>query len=127
MIDSVRDFSSEWSSDVLIKNEASKAETRRTQIIPGLFTASPAVKGKRILLFDDTFTTGGTMGSAAYALKQARASLVVGLSFGRQLRADWKDSREFVASLAERKLEINKCVVHGGRRADPSPVFRPPG
>ncbi|WP_438303347.1 hypothetical protein ACSHXN_17995 [Streptomyces sp. HUAS TT11] len=128
VIDSVRDFSSEWTSGVLLKNETSKAETRRAQIVPGLFTANPAVKGQRILLFDDTFTTGGTMASAAYALKQAGASSVVGLSFGRQLRAGWKDSREFVASLTDRGLEIDKCVVHGGRQEDPfSFVFHQPG
>lgn len=128
VIGSVRGFSSEWASGALLKNEASKADSRRAQIVPGLFTASPAVKRRRILLFDDTFTTGGTMASAAYALKQAGASSVVGLSFGRQLRADWKDSREFVASLADRELEIDKCVVHGGRQADPfSFVFHRPG
>lgn len=128
VIDAVRNFSSEWTSGVLVKNEASKAETRRAQIVPGLFTASPAVMGRRILLFDDTFTTGGTMASAAYALKQAGASSVVGISFGRQLKADWKDSREFAASLVDRELEIDKCVVHGGRQADPFPfVFHRPG
>ncbi|GGR48398.1 hypothetical protein GCM10010251_76640 [Streptomyces aurantiogriseus] len=128
LIGHVRDFASEWRSDALVKNDASKAGARREKIVPGLFTASPIVSGRRVLLFDDTFTTGGSMASAAYALKQAGAVSVVGLSFGRQLKADWRDSAEFVASLAGRELEIDKCVVHGGRQADPFDLlFRQPG
>jgi hypothetical protein len=128
VIKSVRDFSAEWASGVLVKNDDSEAGTRRNEIVPGLFTASPSVKGQRILLFDDTFTTGGTMASAAYALKQADAASVVGLSFGRQLRADYKHSTAFVAALAGRELEIDNCVVHGGRPADPfGSVFHQPG
>lgn len=128
LIGHVRDFADEWSSGVLVKNDASKARVRREKIVPELFTAIPAVSGKRILLFDDTFTTGGSMASAAHALKQAGAVSVVGLTFGRQLRADWPNSREFVAALGGRGLEIDQCAVHGGREADPFEIFfRQPG
>lgn len=63
------------------------------------------------------------MASAAYALKQAGAASVVGLSFGRQIKAEWRDSKEFATSLTDRELEIDKCVVHGGRPADPFALF----
>lgn len=128
LIAQVRDFDAEWTKGLLVKNDPSKAGSRREQIVHGLFTASPMVRGKRVLLFDDTYTTGGSMASAASALKRSGASSVVGLSFGRQLNAGWRDSREFVASLAGRGLDIGKCVVHGDRKADPFKSFsRQPG
>lgn len=112
VISRVRDFAEEWSRSALVKNDASKAGSRREQIIPGLFTASPIVRGKRVLLLDDTFTTGGSLASAAYALKQGGAVSVIGLTFGRQLKAEWRDSKDFVASLKGRVTDTSKCVVH---------------
>ncbi|MFJ6764061.1 phosphoribosyltransferase family protein [Streptomyces sp. NPDC091282] len=128
LIGHIRGFSSEWASDILVKNDASKAGTRRGKIVPDLFTAKPVVEGKRVLLFDDTFTTGGSMASAAHALKRSGATSVVGLAFGRQLNAEWRDSKDFVASLCDRELELDKCVVHGGSQTDPFDLFfRQPG
>ncbi|MEV5463355.1 phosphoribosyltransferase family protein [Streptomyces sp. NPDC002788] len=128
VIDSVQDFSSEWTAGALVKNDASKAGGRREKIVPGLFSASSAVHGKRVLLFDDTFTTGGSMASAAHALKEAGAAAVVGLAFGRQLSATWPDSKDFVTALSGRALEISECVVHGGRQVSPFEfLFRQPG
>ncbi len=123
IISRVRNFPSEWTREVLVKNHASRAETRRGRIITDLFTASPEVSGKRILLFDDTYTTGGTMGSAAHALKERGATKVVGLTLGRQLRADWSNSRDFVASLGDRELDMNQCAVHATGREDPFGFF----
>jgi hypothetical protein len=128
IINSVQGFSREWTTGALVKNDASKAGTRRGEIVPDLFSASPAVRGKRVLLFDDTYTTGGSIASAAHALKQAGAATVVGLAFGRQLSAEWHDSREFVASLSGRTLEIAECAVHGERPVNPFDfLFSQPG
>ncbi|MGW7070057.1 ComF family protein [Streptomyces sp. NPDC054855] len=123
VISRVRDFSDQWARGVLTKTRASQAGDRRGQIVTDLFVASPAVRGKRILLFDDTFTTGGTMGSAAHALKQQGAISVIGLTLGRQLRADWSNSRDFVAELSGRPLEVDHCVVHRRNRDDPFDLF----
>ncbi|MEU8692130.1 hypothetical protein [Streptomyces sp. NPDC048665] len=128
LIGNVRNFAAYWDSGVLTKNDASKAGARRGRIITDLFTAKPAVNGKRVLLFDDTFTTGGSMASAAHALRRSGAVSVVGLTFGRQLNADWKDSKDFVTSLSNRELEIDKCAVHEGRPMDHFELFfRQPG
>ncbi|MFE1691152.1 ComF family protein [Streptomyces albidoflavus] len=119
LIGHVKGFSTEWSSGLLLKNDASKARSRRGTISTDLFTAKPGVKGKRILLFDDTFTTGGTMASAAYALKRSGATAVVGLAFGRQLNAGWKDSERFVTSLGDRGLDVKHCIVHASHYLGP--------
>lgn len=119
MIGCVKDFSQSWSEGALVKNSASKAEGRRAKVVDGLFSAAPVVKGKRILLFDDTFTTGGTLASAAHALKAAGAHTVVGISIGRQLSSEWEVSKELVATLPQRDLTLDSCVVHGGPSKDP--------
>jgi ComF family protein len=50
----------------------------RFQNVRGAFAAkaSPQLKGKRILLVDDTLTTGATCSEAARTLKQAGAAVV---------------------------------------------------
>ncbi|MFF2598933.1 ComF family protein [Streptomyces californicus] len=123
----IKDFPSEWTTGALVKNSPSKADSRRARIVPELFTATAAVRGKRILLFDDTYTTGGSIASAAYALKQRGAVSVVGLTLGRQLRADWPDSKDFAAALTGRELNIRDCAVHGGRSEDMFDLFAQPG
>jgi len=48
--------------------------------------AAPAkVKGRRILVVDDAFTTGATIDACARALKKAGASGVIGLTFARTI------------------------------------------
>lgn len=119
LIGCVQDFSSSWNSEALVKNSASKAKTRRAEIIEGLFLASSIVEGKRILLLDDTFTTGGTLANAAHALKARGARAVVGVTIGRQLSETWEFSKDLVADLPKRQLELDSCVVHGGPSKDP--------
>ncbi|WP_432127449.1 phosphoribosyltransferase family protein [Streptomyces sp. bgisy082] len=115
----MKDFSRSWSEVALVKNSPSKAEGRRAKVVDGLFSATPVVEGKRILLFDDTFTTGGTLASAAHALKAAGAHTVVGISIGRQLSNEWEVSKGLVATLPQRDLTLDSCVVHGGPSKDP--------
>ncbi|MET7609838.1 phosphoribosyltransferase [Streptomyces seoulensis] len=89
------------------------AAERRQRIVPDLFTADPSVNGKRVLLLDDTFTSGGTMASAARALREAGAACVIGISFGRQLNANREEARDLIAELPQRSLDLETCPVHG--------------
>ncbi len=56
------------------------------------------VVGKRILLVDDTWTTGGTVQSAAVALHDAGAGHVTALCVARWCRHDWSDHRQLLDS-----------------------------
>ncbi len=49
----------------------------------GSFAVLHGLEGGRILLLDDVFTTGATLGAAAHALKSRGACEVLGLTFAR--------------------------------------------
>lgn len=102
-----------WVQNVLIKTRSESASERRQRIVPDLFVADPSVNGKRILILDDTFTSGGSMASAAYALREAGAARVVGISFGRQLNSNREEARDLIAELPRRTLDLDTCPVHG--------------
>lgn len=56
----------------------------RRENVRGVFEADPAiVKGKRVLLIDDVFTTGATLESASRALREAKSGLVYTVTVGR--------------------------------------------
>ncbi|WP_432423043.1 ComF family protein [Streptomyces pseudovenezuelae] len=101
-----------WKQGVLVKNRNEPAAERRQRIVTDLFTADQSVNGKRVLLLDDTFTSGGSMASAAYALHEAGATSVVGIAFGRQLNASREEARELISELPQRPLDLDTCPVH---------------
>ena len=49
----------------------------------GSFAVLHPLEGARVLLLDDVFTTGATLGAAAQALKSRGAVEVLGLTFAR--------------------------------------------
>jgi len=53
------------------------------------YIAGPEAKGQRVLLIDDTWTTGASMQSAAFALRRAGAVNVAGVAMGRHLHLDF--------------------------------------
>lgn len=54
------------------------------------FQTTADVSGARILLIDDTFTTGARMQSAAHALHAGGADVVVGMTVARKIRVNDK-------------------------------------
>jgi hypothetical protein len=64
------------------------------ELDPGRFAAGP-LPGARVLLVDDTWTTGATAQSAAMALRQAGASSVAIVVLGRHVRDGGPQARPF--------------------------------
>lgn len=58
------------------KSQRTLGQVQRAENIIGAFSVTSDVKGKRILLIDDVFTTGATMNECARVLKSAGASKV---------------------------------------------------
>lgn len=56
------------------------------------FSPSRRVSGERVLLIDDTFTTGARVQSAASTLHIAGATSVTALVVGRVINPDWNDN-----------------------------------
>jgi hypothetical protein len=63
------------------------ADSRDRELDPLRFTA-PRLDGARVLLLDDTWTTGASVQSAALALRRAGASAVAAVVLGRHLGRD---------------------------------------
>lgn len=82
------------------------------------FTVTRQVRGERVLVFDDTFTSGASLFSACAALRDAGAQIVGPLVIGRHVRPDREPSTALVAWLAERPWADARCCRCGGERAD---------
>lgn len=68
----------------LLRRGAEPVGRRRPRA--GAFTAEARADGRRVLLLDDTFTTGATSRSAAHALDRAGATVVALVVLGRLVR-----------------------------------------
>lgn len=80
-----RDIGVKYDEDVLMRPAETEHQSRlgalgRGENLDNAFAAKKAVNGKRIILFDDIFTTGNTMEQCAQALKSAGAADIAGVS-----------------------------------------------
>lgn len=75
------------------------------------YEATEALDGQSVLLIDDTWTSGASAQSAAYALKQAGAATVALVVIGRFIRPDYQDHR---ARLEEHRspFDWDHCAAH---------------
>ena len=67
------------------KDQAKLKENQRTKNLKNVFRCVKPwlIAGKRIILFDDVYTSGATMTEAAKVLKEAGAKEVIGLAIAR--------------------------------------------
>ncbi len=88
---------------------------------PSRFSLGAHVRGDRVLLLDDTFTTGGGIFSAVAALRHAGAEVVGPLVIGRHIRPDWEASHQLLHWLARRNWDEQRCArCHGEYREEPA-------
>jgi hypothetical protein len=67
---------------------------------PDRFEPTRSLAGERVLLIDDTWTTGANAHSAACALKRAGASTVAAVVIGRHVNRDWDENDLRLRALA---------------------------
>jgi hypothetical protein len=77
---------------------------------PGRFAAEP-LAGARVLLLDDTWTTGASAQSASMALRRAGASDVAAVVLGRHLAQPAAGPARPASAAA---FSLRACAVHGG-------------
>lgn len=67
-----------------------------------IYRSSTPLAGKSVLLIDDTWTSGASAQSAAYALRDAGATTVACLAIGRHLLPDWRPTAGEPETVAKR-------------------------
>jgi hypothetical protein len=79
------------------------------------YVATESLEGARVLLIDDTWTTGGHAQSAAHALREAGAAAVGLVVIGRHVQPNWEvegvTAGELLAALP-RRFDWSTCAVH---------------
>lgn len=70
----------------------SSVESAPRSFDPSRYEATRAMAGARVLLIDDTWTTGANAQSAAAVLKAAGASEVAAVVIGRHLNREWHEN-----------------------------------
>lgn len=81
----------------------------RTAALDGYVCDEP-VQGHRVLLIDDTYTTGAHLQSAAHALSRAGAAAVHPLVIGRYIQPNWPGSQPIMAWANRHRWTADSCV-----------------
>jgi hypothetical protein len=79
------------------------------------FEALRRLRGERVLLIDDTWTTGASARSAAIALRGAGAGPVAAVVIGRYLNPRWGENARRLSALV-RAFDWERCAVCGQDR-----------
>lgn len=83
--------------------------SHRSPAIDGYVCTTP-VEGRRILLVDDTYTTGAHLQSAAHALGEAGVAAVHPLVIGRYIQPSWPASEPIMAWANQHGWTPDRCV-----------------
>lgn len=77
----------------------------------GAYLVTEEVAGRRLLLLDDTFTTGASLPSAASALATAGAQVVAAVVVGRFMRPDFSAAAELWSRARASAFDFERCCV----------------
>jgi hypothetical protein len=85
------------------------------------FIVQESLDGARILLIDDTYTTGARLQSAASALSLSRAEPIAAVVVGRVIRADDSAAtRALWAAAQARGFSFETCCLEQGAQEEPA-------
>ncbi len=87
---------------------------------PEKYDAIGGLKGRSVLLIDDTWTTGANAQSAAAALKTAGAGPVAAVVIGRHVNREWRQNDRHLQRLA-RPFDWERCCNCATSSVDPPP------
>ena len=83
------------------------------------FVATANLQDQRVLLVDDTFTSGQSLFAAHQALTDAGAEVAGPLVIGRHVRPDWPPSAELLQRLKSMQWSVTRCCRCAGVVCDP--------
>jgi Phosphoribosyl transferase domain len=76
------------------------------------FTVAARLTGQRVLIIDDTFTTGARLQSAVSALRRNGASAVAAVVVGRVISPEWNDNcRRIWDQARESQFSFDECCL----------------
>ncbi len=84
------------------------------------FTVNASVQGRRVLLVDDTFTSGAEVQSAASALQLAGAAIPAAVVIGRYINPHFNDASNQLWERARAQLfRFERCCLCDAPWPDP--------
>jgi predicted amidophosphoribosyltransferase len=89
----------------------SDKEVEPREVDPAKYRAVEHVSGRRVLLVDDTWTTGANVQSAAGALHNAGAEVVGAVVIGRHIHDDYGSNAERLRALPS-PFDWTTCALH---------------
>ena len=106
------DWPVEWRSDILEKSPGGRPE--RGVVSPDLFQLQDGIQieGRTVLLFDDTWTSGSSLVSAAARLRMNGVGTIVGLTLGRQLHSGFENASQLIDDARALEFDNSMCVLH---------------
>ena len=75
------------------------------------FSAPAELRGRRVLLIDDTFTRDRSITAACEALTEVGADVLVPLVIGRHFRPDFSTSQALHDCLSRRRWKLKRCGI----------------
>jgi hypothetical protein len=80
-------------------------------LAPERFAASPTAESQRVLILDDTFTTGASVFSATHALRSVGAHVTTALIVGRHINPAYSDTSQMIEQMKPEVWTEGDCVL----------------
>ena len=96
---------------------ATGVELEHNRASEAAFSISASVRERRLLLLDDTYTTGAHLHSAASVLESGRARVVAAVTIGRVIDPDFNKENASLLELARRRgFDFTRCCLEAESR-----------